>query len=194
MKKVLLLLAEGFEEVEALTPADYLRRADVDVDIASLTEERMVTGAHGLVVSADTVLDAVDMDSYDGVYLPGGMPGSLNLRDDERVLALVRRFAEEGKMVAAICAAPMVLEKAGVIANKRVTGFPGTVDKLKNIGSYDKEAAVVQDGNVLTGRGAAAAVYLSLELISFLCGKETALHVKQGIQQSVVESYYGFSS
>lgn len=194
MKKVLLLLAEGFEEVEALTPADYLRRADVDVDIASLTEELMVTGAHGLVVSADTVLDAVDIDSYDGVYLPGGMPGSLNLRDDERVLALVRRFAEEGKMVAAICAAPMVLEKAGVIANKRVTGFPGTVDKLKNIGSYDKEAAVVQDENVFTGRGAAAAVYLSIELIAFLCGKETALHVKQSIQQAAVESYFGFSS
>lgn len=181
MKKVLLLLAEGFEEVEALTPVDYLRRADVEVDIVSLTEEHMVTGSHGLVVSADTVLDAIDMDSYDGVYLPGGMPGSLNLRDDERVLALVRRFARAGKMVAAICAAPMVLEKAGIIANKRVTGFPGTVDKLKNIGSYDTEAAVVQDENVFTGRGAAAAVYLSIALISFLCGKEAALHVKQGI-------------
>lgn len=194
MKKVLLLLAEGFEEVEALTPADYLRRADVEVDIVSLTEEHMVTGSHGLVVSADTVLDAVDMDSYDGVYLPGGMPGSLNLRDDERVLALVRRFAGEGKVVAAICAAPMVLEKAGIIANKRVTGFPGTVDKLKNIGSYDAKAVVVQDENVFTGRGAAAAVYLSIALISFLCGKETALHMKQGIQQAAVESYYGFSS
>lgn len=194
MKKVLLLLAEGFEEVEALTPADYLRRADVEVDIVSLTEEHMVTGSHGLVVSADTVLDAVDMDSYDGVYLPGGMPGSLNLRDDERVLALVRRFAGEGKVVAAICAAPMVLEKAGIIANKRVTGFPGTVDKLKNIGSYDAKAVVVQDENVFTGRGAAAAVYLSFALISFLCGKEAVAHVKPGIQQAAVESYYGFSS
>ncbi|WP_071705802.1 DJ-1 family glyoxalase III [Murdochiella vaginalis] len=194
MKKILVLLAEGFEEIEALTPVDYLRRADVEVDMASLTEDLSVTGAHGIVVSADTTLDAVDPAVYDGVYLPGGMPGSLNLRDDARVLKIVRDFAGSGKAVAAICAAPIVLEKAGVIANKRVTGYPGTVDKLENVGTYDADAIVVQDENIFTGRGAAAAVYLSFALITALCGEETTKRVKEGIQQQAVEALYGFSS
>ena len=194
MKKILVLLAEGFEEIEALTPVDYLRRADVEVDMASLTEDLSVTGAHGIVVSADTTLDAVDLAVYDGVYLPGGMPGSLNLRDDARVLKIVRDFAGSGKAVAAICAAPIVLEKAGVIANKRVTGYPGTVDKLENVGTYDADAIVVQDENIFTGRGAAAAVYLSFALITALCGEETTKRVKEGIQQQAVEALYGFSS
>lgn len=194
MKKILVLLAEGFEEIEALTPVDYLRRADVEVDMASLTEDLSVTGAHGIVVSADTTLDAVDLAVYDGVYLPGGMPGSLNLRDDARVLKIVRDFAGSGKAVAAICAAPIVLEKAGVIANKRVTGYPGTVDKLENVGTYDADAIVVQDENIFTGRGAAAAVYLSFALITALCGEEKTKRVKEGIQQQAVEALYGFSS
>lgn len=194
MKKILVLLAEGFEEIEALTPVDYLRRADVEVDVASLTEDLSVTGSHGIVVSADTTLDAVDPAVYDGVYLPGGMPGSLNLRDDARVLKIVRDFAGSGKAVAAICAAPIVLEKAGVIANKRVTGYPGTVDKLENVGTYDADAIVVQDENIFTGRGAAAAVYLSFALITALCGEETTKRVKEGIQQQAVEALYGFSS
>lgn len=194
MKKILVLLAEGFEEIEALTPVDYLRRADVEIDMASLTEDLSVTGAHGIVISADTTLDAVDLAVYDGVYLPGGMPGSLNLRDDARVLKIVRDFAGSGKAVAAICAAPIVLEKAGVIANKRVTGYPGTVDKLENVGTYDADAIVVQDENIFTGRGAAAAVYLSFALITALCGEETTKRVKEGIQQQAVEALYGFSS
>ena len=194
MKKILVLLAEGFEEIEALTPVDYLRRADVEVDVASLTEDLSVTGSHGIVVSADTTLDAVDPAVYDGVYLPGGMPGSLNLRDDARVLKIVRDFAGSGKAVAAICAAPIVLEKAGVIANKRVTGYPGTVDKLENVGTYDADAIVVQDENIFTGRGAAAAVYLSFALIAALCGEEKTKRVKEGIQQQAVEALYGFSS
>lgn len=194
MKKILVLLAEGFEEIEALTPVDYLRRADVEVDVASLTEDLSVTGSHGIVVSADTTLDAVDPAVYDGVYLPGGMPGSLNLRDDARVLKIVRDFAGSGKAVAAICAAPIVLEKAGVIANKRVTGYPGTVDKLENVGTYDADAIVVQDENIFTGRGAAAAVYLSFALITALCGEEKTKRVKEGIQQQAVEALYGFSS
>lgn len=194
MKKILVLLAEGFEEIEALTPVDYLRRADVEVDMASLTEDLSVTGAHGIVISADTTLDAVDLAVYDGVYLPGGMPGSLNLRDDARVLKIVRDFAGSGKAVAAICAAPIVLEKAGVIANKRVTGYPGTVDKLENVGTYDADAIVVQDENIFTGRGAAAAVYLSFALITALCREETTKRVKEGIQQQAVEALYGFSS
>lgn len=194
MKKILLLLAEGFEEIEALTPVDYLRRADVDVDMASLTDDLSVTGAHGIVVSADITLDSIDPTVYDGVYLPGGMPGSLNLRDDARVLSIVRDFVDAGKAVAAICAAPIVLEKAGVIADKRVTGYPGTVDKLKKVGTYDAEAIVVQDDNVFTGRGAAAAAYLSFVLITALCGEETTERVKQGIQQQAVEALYGFSS
>lgn len=194
MKKILVLLAEGFEEIEALTPVDYLRRADVEVDMASLTEDLSVTGSHGIMVSADTTLDAVDPAVYDGVYLPGGMPGSLHLRDDARVLKIVRDFSGSGKAVAAICAAPIVLEKAGIIANKRVTGYPGTVDKLENVGTYDADAIVVQDENIFTGRGAAAAAYLAFALITVLCGEETTERVKVGVQQQAVEALYGFSS
>lgn len=194
MKKFLVLLAEGFEEVEALTPVDYLRRAGLTVDTASISGERLVTGSHGVPVMADLCLDALKEEEYLGLYLPGGMPGSVHLRDDERVLNLVRRFTKENKIVSAICAAPIVLNAAGVVSDKKVTSFPSTAPQLTDIGSYVDDALVVQDGNIITGRGAAIAAYEAFHLIREICGPDVLKKVKEGIQQHKVEDYYGFES
>lgn len=194
MKKFLVLLAEGFEEVETLTPVDYLRRAGLTVDTVSISGQRLVTGSHGVPVMADLCLDALKEEEYLGLYLPGGMPGSVHLRDDERVLNLVRRFTKENKIVSAICAAPIVLNAAGVVGDKKVTSFPSTAPQLTDIGSYVDDALVVQDGNIITGRGAAIAAYEAFHLIREICGPDVLEKVKEGIQQHKVEDYYGFES
>ena len=114
--KILLFLAHGFEEVEALTLVDYLRRVDIEVDTVSITGDKLVTGAHDISVMADSILDEnLHKLSYDGLIIPGGMPGATNLRDDDRVIDLVKDFNEKGKLVAGICAGPIVFARAGII-------------------------------------------------------------------------------
>ena len=194
MKKFLILLAEGFEEVEALTPVDYLRRAGLTVDTVSISGQRLVTGSHGVPVMADLCLDALKEEEYLGLYLPGGMPGSVHLRDDKRVLNLVRRFTKENKIVSAICAAPIVLNAAGVVSDKKVTSYPSTASQLTDIGSYVDDALVVQDGNIITGRGVVIVAYEAFHLIREICGPDVLEKVKEGIQQHKVEDYYGFES
>ena len=122
MKKIAVLLADGFEEIEALAPSDILKRLGYDVVLAGI-KPGAVTGAHGIPVQPACELDA---DSLDAVFLPGGMPGSTNLRDSERVIALIRTLHSAGKIVSAICAAPIALHKAGVTAGRRITGYPGS--------------------------------------------------------------------
>lgn len=186
MKKVLLMLANGFEEVEALSVVDYLRRTNIVCNTCSIVKEELVKGAHEIVVKADVILDEIiDIDNYDGIILPGGLPGSTNLRDDERVIDLVKEFNKNGKLVAAICAAPIVLEKAGIIDGKNVTSYPGLEGDLK--GAIYSEDLVVEDGNIITGRGPAVAVYFALKIIEYLTGKETAIALKKDILLDMVE-------
>ncbi|NLV76015.1 MAG: DJ-1/PfpI family protein [Tissierellia bacterium] len=185
MKKVLLLLAEGFEEVEALTTVDYLRRMDIIVDTCSI-EEKKVQGAHRITIEADKKIDEIDdIKNYDGLVIPGGIPGATNLRDDDRVIKLVKEFNQEEKIIAAICAGPIVLERAGILKGKKVTSYPGFEDDLKE-SSY-KEDLVVQDGNIITARGPAVAVYFAIKLVENLVGKEKASELRRDILLDMVE-------
>jgi len=169
MAKALILLAEGFEEIEAVTVADVLRRADVAVTLAGLTATR-VRGAHDIVVQADTTLDAAQGEAFDAVILPGGGPGADRLRDDPRVLELLRRYAAQDKWVAAICAAPIALEAAGVIAGKTVACYPGEALPSAKVVTDP----VVRDGKIITSRGPATALAFALELVTVLAGAEAA--------------------
>ena len=186
MKKILLLLAEGFEEIEALTPVDYMRRMDIVVDTCSINKGKKVIGAHNIMVEADKVLDEIgSSEGYDGLIIPGGLPGATNLRDNNRVIELVKEFHGKEKLIGAICAGPIVLEQAGILEGKEVTSYPGFEDQLKD--SIYKEKIVVQDGNIITGRGPAVAVYFSLELIENLIGKEKVEELRKDILLDMVE-------
>lgn len=194
MKKFLVFLADGFEEIEALTPVGYLRRAGIEVDTVSITEDLKVTGSHNIPVLADKLLSDIKPEDYLGLYLPGGLPGATNLRDHEGVIKLVQQFNQEEKMVAAICAAPIVLEKADIIKDKKVTSFPSFKEELTSVKEYVEDLIVVEDGNIITGRGAAIAIYQSFKIVETLLGTEAVEKLKAGIQQDKVEQLYGFKS
>lgn len=154
MKNILVILAPGFEEIEAVAPTDIWKRLGFKVTLAGL-DDMQITGAHGIVIEADALLDEVIGLDHDAIFLPGGMPGSINLRDDERVCSLVRQMYEDGKTVSAICAAPMVLSKCGVLKNKKFTMYPGMGDFLTGNDTPCGESAVA-DGNAVTGKGPGA--------------------------------------
>jgi 4-methyl-5(b-hydroxyethyl)-thiazole monophosphate biosynthesis len=174
--RVLVPLAEGFEEIEAVTIVDVLRRASIDVVTAALGDAE-VEGSHGIAVTADARLDELKSADFDAVVLPGGMPGSRTLRDDERVLGIVRTLARENKLVAAICAAPIALEAAGVLAGKRATSYPG--NELPSA-RYAEERVVV-DGTLVTSRGPGTALEFALTLVERLKGPEAAQKLRAGM-------------
>ncbi|MGB4457393.1 MAG: DJ-1 family glyoxalase III [Defluviitoga tunisiensis] len=178
--KTLVFLADGFEEVEALTVVDYLRRAGIEVDTVSITNDNKVKGSHKITVIADKKIEELnDVSLYDAVIIPGGMPGSERLRDNHFVIDIVKKMNEAGKLVAAICAGPIVLAKAGVIKGKQVTSYPGFENELKD-GIY-VEKPVVRDKNIITSRGPALAVDFAIEIIKYLAGEEKAQKLKKDI-------------
>ena len=182
MSRVLVLLAEGFEEIEAVTVIDLLRRAGIDVNAASLGPRR-VTGSHGIAIEADITLDEARAGDYDMVVLPGGMPGAAHLREDARVTALLRDFASTGRYTAAICAAPGVLAHAGLLAGRAATGFPGFLDENSAPGLRLRGEAVVIDGKVVTSRGAGTAMDFGLALVELLEGTEVRAGVEGRLQR-----------
>jgi protein deglycase len=169
MAKALVLLADGFEEIEAVTIIDVLRRAEVEVHVAALGGES-ATGSHGIVVLADGPLARVDASQFDAVVLPGGMPGAKHLSEDARVQQILREAAASGKLVAAICAAPTALEAAGVLSGKRATSYPG----FKLPSAQYSEDRVVEDGNVITSRGVGTALEFALKLVERLVSPAAA--------------------
>ena len=178
--KVLLFLADGFEEVEALTVVDYLRRMDIIVETVSITEEERVKGAHDIIVVADTNISKIsDISSYDGLVIPGGLPGATNLRDNQRVIEIVKEVNKKDKLTAAICAGPIVLERAGIIKDKKVTSYPGFEDQLE--GAYYIEENVVRDGSIITARGPALAVDFAIEIVDYLLGENKVVELKKDI-------------
>lgn len=183
---VLVPLAEGFEEIEAVTVVDLLRRAGIDVRTASLGDAR-VTGSHGIPVEADISVDAVDVADYDMIVLPGGMPGAAHLGQDPRIITLLRRFADTGRYTAAICAAPGVLAAAGLLDNRRATSFPGFLAPDSAPGIRLSDAPVVVDGKVVTSRGPGTATEFSLELIELLCGRQAAEAVASRLQRPMAQ-------
>jgi len=167
MKRVLVPLAEGFEELEAVTIIDVLRRAGIEVVIASL-DASPVTGSHGIRLSADTPLAALMEQDFDMIALPGGMPGADHLKKDPRIAEIVRRLHEKGRPVAAICAAPMVLDAAGVLDGRRATSYPGFLKDARRTTVVGD--AVVVDRGVITSRGPGTALDFALTLVAELAG------------------------
>ena len=164
MKKVAVLLAEGFETIEALTSVDILRRAGVTCTTFGINEVE-VTTSHSITIRADEVLND-EIYNCDVVILPGGMPGAVNLRDNEKVNEIVKKFYDEGKIVAAICAGPITFGKLGIVNGKNATCYPGFEDQL--VGCNYKDELVVVDGNIITGRGPAAAIPFAFEILNHI--------------------------
>lgn len=192
MKKFLVLVANGNETIEVLTVVDYLRRANIKVDIASTEEGLDLVTSHDVTYKADIMFDDIKEDDYFGLYIPGGTKGAYSLRDNEKVLALVRRFNDEGKIIAAICAGPVVLNEAGVLFDKKATSFPSMKGEMDKTKTYVDDEIVVTDGNITTSRGAALTNYLALKLIVIIKDKDTAKDIKHQTQHEAVEKYFGF--
>lgn len=174
--KILVLLAIGFEEIEAVTAIDILRRAGIDVVTASLGD-RLVEGAHKICVKADTTLDAVNQAKFDGLVLPGGFPGFVNLGDDDRVLKIIKQMDEGGRYVAAICAAPSVLIKAGILQGRKATVSPSGKAEMAACASYSDERVVV-DGKIITSQSPGTAMEFALKLVEVLAGEGKMEEIK----------------
>lgn len=182
MAECLLFLAEGFEEVEALTPVDLLRRAGIGVKTVSVTKDHMVTGSHGIGVRADKVFDDIDqqtIEKTDMLIFPGGMPGTENLRAFEPLMELLDYFVESGKYVSAICAAPTLLGQRGHLKGKKACCYPGLEEKLEGAEVFTN--ACISDGNIITSRGAGCAVEFSLEIIRRLHSWDEAERISSSI-------------
>lgn len=178
-ERILVPLAEGFEEIEAVTIIDVLRRAGLEVTVAGLKPGH-VRGSHGIVLTPDVELGALDLGRFTMVVLPGGMPGTRNLMADERVLGLVRRLHREGKRTAAICAAPLVLHAAGVLRGVAVTSHPSVRKELAGALVQDGPR-VVHAGAVITSQGAGTAMEFALDLVRVLCGAPKADELGQAM-------------
>lgn len=178
-KKVCVFLADGFEEIEGLTVVDLLRRAGVQVMTVSITGDYTIHGAHGIDVQADKLFDEVNYSEEDMAVLPGGMPGTLNLGEHAGVKRVLEEFYQEKKYIAAICAAPSVLGKYGILKGRKATSYPGFEEKL--VGAECVTDKVVADEFVITSRGMGTAIAFSLKLIEVLLGAELANKIGEAI-------------
>ncbi|GHT65793.1 thiazole biosynthesis protein ThiJ [Bacteroidia bacterium] len=179
MQKVFIFLAEGFEETEAVATTDVMLRGELDVTTVSVTGKSLVTGAHGIVVNADALFENTDFSKGDLLVLPGGMPGASNLNAHQGLKNLILQYAKEGKKLAAICAAPLVLGELDLLQGKKATAYPGFEPTLK--GAEYVKADVVQDGNIITGRGPGFAIDFGLAIVEELLGKAKADEVAEGL-------------
>ncbi len=169
---IYLFLAEGFEEIEALTPVDVLRRAGLELKTVAVGENKTVKGAHGIEVVADMTENEVEIDTPEAVILPGGMPGTLNLENSEVVIETVARAMMGGSLVCAICAAPSILGICGYLKHRNATCYPGFEQYLDGATFVDER--VVRDGNIITAKGMGCAAEFALSIVEALCGKEKA--------------------
>ncbi len=176
MPQVAVLLAPGFEEIEAVTIIDVLRRAGVDVKCVAIDADHAV-GSHQIAIVPDSRLEDLRAESLDALVLPGGLPGATNLRDHAGVQTLIQECAQRGALVAAICAAPIALEAAGVLAGKRATSYPG----FELSSAEYREDRVVEDGQIVTSRGPGTALEFSLTLVARLVGEEAASGLRAGM-------------
>jgi 4-methyl-5(b-hydroxyethyl)-thiazole monophosphate biosynthesis len=180
MPRVLVPLAPGFEDLEATTIVDLLRRAGVEVITAGL-QPGLIQGARGMRMQPDASLDEVLDQAFDMIALPGGMPGAENLKNDVRIQALLLRLAAADKFTAAICSAPIALAEVGLLHGRRATSYPGFVDKLSSPGTTYLTEAVVVDGKVVTSRGPGTAMDFALTLVELLTGREKRDQVEAGL-------------
>ena len=180
MSAVAVLAADGFETIECLTIVDVLRRGGVRTTLISIMDTRDVVSAQRVCVTCDQTLDEVDLDEYDYLVLPGGMPGTLNLKGDERVRKAVTEFATE-KHVAAICAAPSILADLGMLVGRRATCFPGFEESFP-AGTFAGKKTVVVDGNLITASAMGQALPFALAVLGDIAGDKAVEKVREGIQ------------
>lgn len=176
---IYVFFADGFEEIEAFTPIDVLRRAGLNVKLISVGVEEFVSGAHNVTVFCDNLFEDVSFDDAEMLILPGGMPGAENLSNHIGLRKLILDFNTKDKPIAAICAAPMVLGKLGLLKNKNVTCYPGFEHFLEGANPTGK--LVEKDGNLITGKGPGAAMEFAFTILEYFCGKEKVMELKEGM-------------
>ncbi|MFT3982744.1 MAG: DJ-1/PfpI family protein [Lachnospiraceae bacterium] len=179
MKICYVFLAEGFEEIEALTVVDLLRRARLKVETVSIAGTDMVTGSHAISVKADTKIEDVNLRQAGMLVLPGGMPGTKNLAECAELIEMLREFDETNRRISAICAAPSILGELGLLKNKKAVCYPGNEEKL--LGAEVLKEEVVTDGNITTSRGMGTAIPFGLELIKLIVSETEAGAMKNKI-------------
>ncbi len=180
-KKVIVMLAEGFEELEAVTVIDILRRAGIKVIAAGLTSKR-IKGSRDTVITADKILGQSDLKTdYDACVLPGGMPGAEHLANSDIVKELIKKMHKQKRIIAAICASPaLVLSQMGILDNRSATCYPGMEGIFPKSASYSEDPVVI-DGNIITSKGPATAIYFALLIVQALIGKKIAEQVRKSV-------------
>ena len=187
-KKVALFVDNGGEELELIAPLDIMRRANLEVDLSSANNAEYVTGAHNIKIIVDKKInDIEDILEYDAIVIPGGMPGSTLLRDNNKIIEFFKTMYNEDKLVAAICAAPIVLSAAEILKDREATSYPG-FDKELTCKSYNSKKAVVVDKNVITAQGPAVAILFGYEIVNYLLKDETANTVKEQMLLPVLKN------
>lgn len=179
MKQLYVFLAAGFEEIEAIATLDILRRASLNVESVSISNDKDVTGAHGITVEADRLFWEVDFSEADMLILPGGMPGTKNLNAHEELKALLLAHSKAGKQLAAICAAPMIMGQLGILEGKEATCYPGNEVHLK--GAILSEYMIVQDSNVITASGPGVAAEFALQIVEHYLGDEKMEEISKAL-------------
>jgi 4-methyl-5(b-hydroxyethyl)-thiazole monophosphate biosynthesis len=185
MAKVYAFLADGLEEVECLATVDILRRSGVETTLVSVTGKKEVKGSHNITIVADELFENVSTSEADVLFLPGGMPGTVNLKNHEGLRAAIKKANKDGRRIAAICAAPSILGEMELLKGKTATCYPGFEDSLK--GASHTRQGVVTDGNITTSRGLGYALDLGLELVRLLEGHQRSEEVKESIQYDQVK-------
>ena len=179
MKTIFVFLADGFEEIEAITPVDVLKRAGLNVQTVSVMEEQTVAGAHGITVLADKMFAEIRLEDAEMLLLPGGLPGATNLDAHQGLSDMIMAFAAEGKPLAAICAAPLVFGNRGLLQGKKATCYPGFETYLT--GAEYTAALVETDGNFITAKGPGAAMDFAFAIVEKYCGIEKVNELKSGM-------------
>ncbi len=183
MSKVYIFIAEGFEEIEALTVVDLLRRAEIDITMVSIMDSKKVTGAHGISIEAGALYNDVNFSHAEMLVLPGGMPGTKYLGEHEGLVTMLKSFNDKNKLIAAICAAPSVLGVNGILKGKKATSYPGFEDKL--VDAVISTDPVVVDQNIITSRGLGTAIFFALKIIEKLKDEDTS----KAIAESIIFTY-----
>lgn len=187
-KKVALFVENGSEELEFIAPLDILRRANIEVDLISANDAEYITSSHDVKVIVDKkISDIENILDYDAIVIPGGMPGATNLRDNEKIIEFYQTMYENKKLVAAICAAPIVLSHAGILEDKEVTSYPG-FDKEINCALYNNEKAVVVDKNIITAQGPSVAILFGYEIVNYLLKDNTAKEISDAMLVPVLKN------
>ena len=176
---IYVFLATGFEDIEAIAPVDIMRRAGLDVQTVSITGEEIVVSAHGVGIASDLLLSDVDFSSAELLVLPGGLPGSTNLDACKPLTEAIKRHFESGGPIAAICAAPLVYGHLGLLQGRRATCYPGVESELT--GATYTAAIVERDGNIITGKGPAAAFEFGYTIVDFFLGEGASQPLRQGM-------------